>query len=248
MRSHSNVHLNICDRMSAIVSSSVAASTWSPCSKYYVDYWMTNRGTNQYNTTYRAACLENTPKVTWDETTARCGDGIVQDGEECDCGGQDCADVDPCCTQATCQLKSTAQCSELEPCCSSCRIISDVCIPSYSSLFLLRGTPTVLFGCNRIACVVKLSTVHVMSLKHVQVDQVNVLMINGKIQVDLVHGIQHSQVVNVIKEIASPMHVNVKIRQHQDYQEVNVQHMAMPMTLIVIICIVPNQHRVVITV
>jgi len=111
--------------MSPTVSSSVAATTWSPCSKYYVDYWMTNRGTNQYNTTYRPACLENTPKVTWDVTTARFGDGIVQDGEECDCGARDCADVDPCCTQATCQLKSTAQCSELEPCCSSCRIISD---------------------------------------------------------------------------------------------------------------------------
>ena len=42
-----------------------------------------------------------------------CGNGIVEDSEECDCGSNDtveCAEVDPCCVPGNCTLKEGAEC------------------------------------------------------------------------------------------------------------------------------------------
>lgn len=53
-----------------------------------------------------------------------CGDGAVQDGETCDCGSDDCSDIDPCCDGATCQLEGDAECSDFnDGCCRNCQII-----------------------------------------------------------------------------------------------------------------------------
>lgn len=38
--------------------------------------------------------------------------------EQCDCGQEDCSEIDPCCDGNICQLASGAQCSSSEPCCS----------------------------------------------------------------------------------------------------------------------------------
>ena len=65
-----------------------SANTWSPCSV----------------ATYEAQigdyeCLAH-------GITAACGNGIVDENEECDCGGDDCSAIDPCCDGSTCQLKN----------------------------------------------------------------------------------------------------------------------------------------------
>lgn len=50
-----------------------------------------------------------------------CGNKIVEEDEECDCGTfEDCA-LDPCCDGITCKLKSEAQCAG-GACCNECRV------------------------------------------------------------------------------------------------------------------------------
>ena len=71
---------------------------------------------------------------------AVCGDGIREPSEECDCGALPCSQVDPCCDDATCTLKSGALCSVLDACCqqgpgsnpSQCtfKSASDTCRPA----------------------------------------------------------------------------------------------------------------------
>ena len=61
---------------------------------------------------------------------AVCGNGIVEEGEECDCFGNDCSDADvygsenTCCNAATCMLKPGIACSSYhDGCCDSSCVI-----------------------------------------------------------------------------------------------------------------------------
>jgi hypothetical protein len=55
-----------------------------------------------------------------------CGDGVVQEGESCDCGSNDCSGIDPCCDGSLCQLESDAACSDFnDGCCRDCAIVAD---------------------------------------------------------------------------------------------------------------------------
>ena len=68
-----------------------------------------------------ARCADDVPSA---GGVASCGDAVVQPGEECDCGADDCGDIDPCCDGATCQLEAGADCSDFnDGCCQGCEIV-----------------------------------------------------------------------------------------------------------------------------
>lgn len=66
-------------------------------------------------------------------TGSQCGNGIVEAGEDCDCGGEkSCGDND-CCDAKTCKFKNGAVCDDAnESCCTNCQYASadTVCRPS----------------------------------------------------------------------------------------------------------------------
>jgi hypothetical protein len=54
--------------------------------------------------------------------TSTCGNGILEEGEECDCGSEEECKGNPCC-QFGCKLREGASCSdENEACCFKCQI------------------------------------------------------------------------------------------------------------------------------
>lgn len=58
-------------------------------------------------------------------TTNECGNGIVEEGEECDCGGVNNCAGNNCCDPLTCKFRAQAQCDDSnETCCQNCRFSS----------------------------------------------------------------------------------------------------------------------------
>ncbi|KAJ7388074.1 Disintegrin and metalloproteinase domain-containing protein 28, partial [Desmophyllum pertusum] len=56
----------------------------------------------------------------------KCGNGIPEPGEECDCGTpEECKVRDSCCKPNDCHLKKSSQCSDaLHTCCQKCQVRS----------------------------------------------------------------------------------------------------------------------------
>ncbi|XP_045677753.1 disintegrin and metalloproteinase domain-containing protein 2 [Phyllostomus hastatus] len=70
----------------------------------------------------KALCLQNHPRLDPTYKAAICGNGIVEEGEACDCGTtNECnANVNSCCESTGCTLKVTSQCN-MGPCCDNCQ-------------------------------------------------------------------------------------------------------------------------------
>lgn len=116
---HDGSTFNTCPDMGFIMNSAInldsPPSAFSTCSQDYYRAFMIN---------FITTCLDNTPKSQWGDPV--CGDGRVQQGEDCDCGQADCSlTFDPCCNGTTCKLVAGATCSAKDGCCNNCHIVSD---------------------------------------------------------------------------------------------------------------------------
>ncbi|XP_075066252.1 disintegrin and metalloproteinase domain-containing protein 19 [Mixophyes fleayi] len=65
-------------------------------------------------------CLSNTPDTKTLYGGARCGNGFLEEGEQCDCGDPEQCD-NPCCNATTCTLLPGAECAH-GTCCHHCRL------------------------------------------------------------------------------------------------------------------------------
>ena len=80
----------------------------------------------------KSTCLSNNQGLTT-ITGQQCGNGIVEAGEDCDCGGTDNCGNNTCCDATTCKFKNNAVCDDSnEDCCRNCQFASSgtVCRPS----------------------------------------------------------------------------------------------------------------------
>ncbi|XP_016898639.1 disintegrin and metalloproteinase domain-containing protein 9 isoform X2 [Cynoglossus semilaevis] len=68
------------------------------------------------------SCLLNVPHPDEAYSAPYCGNGLVDVGEECDCGSQKECEKDPCCEYQTCRLTSGSQCAFGE-CCHKCQFL-----------------------------------------------------------------------------------------------------------------------------
>ncbi|KAG8438784.1 hypothetical protein GDO86_005107 [Hymenochirus boettgeri] len=65
-------------------------------------------------------CLSNTPDTRTLFGGPRCGNGFLEEGEQCDCGDQEQCN-NPCCNASTCTLTHTAECAH-GACCHLCKL------------------------------------------------------------------------------------------------------------------------------
>ncbi|XP_032775307.1 disintegrin and metalloproteinase domain-containing protein 29 [Rattus rattus] len=72
-------------------------------------------------TTFRKTCLHNFPNPETIITKKRCGNGVIEDEEECDCGSLKLCAQDVCCLE-NCTLVSGAACAAGE-CCQNCKFM-----------------------------------------------------------------------------------------------------------------------------
>ncbi|XP_050088009.1 uncharacterized protein LOC126572612 [Anopheles aquasalis] len=85
-------------------SSSIAPKHWSRCSIDQLNLAF-NHGMNY--------CLKNKPETLFDSPV--CGNGFVENGEQCDCGLKEYCE-NSCCDPVTCMLHSNASCATGECC------------------------------------------------------------------------------------------------------------------------------------
>ncbi|KAM4664028.1 disintegrin and metalloproteinase domain-containing protein 15 isoform 2-T2 [Discoglossus pictus] len=68
-----------------------------------------------------AKCLYNVPAPRTLFGEPRCGNMLVEEGEQCDCGlALECTDT--CCNASSCQLFEGAECSSSDLCCDQCKL------------------------------------------------------------------------------------------------------------------------------
>lgn len=80
----------------------------------------------------KSTCLSDNKGV-MTITGNQCGNGIVEDGEDCDCGGAESCGNNQCCDPGTCKFKNNAVCDDSnDECCKGCQFVSalSVCRPS----------------------------------------------------------------------------------------------------------------------
>ncbi|XP_040587907.1 disintegrin and metalloproteinase domain-containing protein 26A-like [Mesocricetus auratus] len=74
-----------------------------------------------YDTITRKTCLHNFPEEVVGSNLTWCGNNIVEEGEQCDCGSPQLCENDPCC-RPDCAFKPGAECA-FGLCCKDCKLI-----------------------------------------------------------------------------------------------------------------------------
>ncbi|EME48764.1 hypothetical protein DOTSEDRAFT_67715 [Dothistroma septosporum NZE10] len=98
-------------------STSRGVNTFSPCSIGNICGALERNSVN-------TQCLTDNRGVTT-ISGQQCGNGIVETGEDCDCGGTEACGDDSCCEPTTCKFKSGAVCDDAnEDCCRNCQFAS----------------------------------------------------------------------------------------------------------------------------
>lgn len=99
-------------------STSSGANQFSPCS---IGNICAGIGRNAID----ISCLSDNRGVTT-ITGQQCGNGIVEEGEDCDCGGLEGCGDNSCCNPETCEFASGAVCDDAnEDCCRDCQFASN---------------------------------------------------------------------------------------------------------------------------
>ncbi|KAM9837684.1 disintegrin and metalloproteinase domain-containing protein 9 [Aulostomus maculatus] len=101
-----------CDGKSCIMAASAGGTaSFSSCSARDFETLILRGG---------GMCLKNQPSLSDVVGTATCGNGLLEEGEECDCGTpKECKSK--CCDAATCKLTPGSACAQ-GFCCSNCQI------------------------------------------------------------------------------------------------------------------------------
>lgn len=111
---------NTCDAGEQYImnpSTSQGITDFSPCSIGNICSAIGRRSVN-------TDCLQDNRNVET-ITGQQCGNGIVEPGEDCDCGGEEGCTDDPCCNPTTCKFADGAVCDDAnEDCCSNCQFAS----------------------------------------------------------------------------------------------------------------------------
>jgi hypothetical protein len=108
--------------MNAVITGSSAAdapNAFSSCSLNYYNSFLT----------FHITCLDNKPTHLFSNSST-CGNGFVEQGEQCDCGAADCSQRDPCCNATSCQFMPWATCSSSQGCCNNCT--KRAALPAYT--------------------------------------------------------------------------------------------------------------------
>ncbi|XP_039669787.1 disintegrin and metalloproteinase domain-containing protein 19 isoform X3 [Perca fluviatilis] len=98
----------------------MAAATGHPFPRVFNDCNL--KELRSYLSSGGGKCLFNLPNTRSMYGGQRCGNGYLEDGEECDCGeGEEC--TSPCCNANNCTLKAGAECAH-GVCCHNCKLKS----------------------------------------------------------------------------------------------------------------------------
>ncbi|KAL9632259.1 MAG: hypothetical protein Q9204_003865 [Flavoplaca sp. TL-2023a] len=134
-----------CDRSGCANQNSVSAQQCCPLSESQCDAgerFLMNPSTGQGITAFSQCSLGNvcsallrnsvsqsclTDNRDVDTITGQqCGNGIVEEGEECDCGGEAGCGDNPCCEPTTCRFTARSVCDDSnEACCNNCQFSSN---------------------------------------------------------------------------------------------------------------------------
>jgi len=100
--------------MNAVLSGT-APDTFSKCSVDYINGYFSELYGQSVG-----ACMDDKPTKVFGDP--QCRNGFVEEGEDCDCGKEDCTGLDDCCDGSTCKFKDPSfTCSNDLPCCTDCK-------------------------------------------------------------------------------------------------------------------------------